>query len=230
MNDHIKAESKLGAIVTEDFRAAAIFRDAGIDFCCGGNKSLMDACQEKDIDLKTMMVKLEALNGTDPEPGRNYKNWEPLLLIQYIQQVHHTFVRAKLPELRFYTNKIAEVHGEHHPELHEVYSIIEKVNEELLIHLQMEEEVLFPAILQASSESGSAKDLIRNEIERMGGEHEFAGECMDQIQLITYGYQIPPDACPTYIATMKLLRQFEDDLHIHVHLENNILFPKALGL
>ena len=134
-----------------------------------------------------------------------------------------------LPDLVHYTDKIASVHGERHPELAEVADLFSQINRELLQHMINEEEVLFPAIKEVlSSGSGKAKATIISEIVRLSGEHEFAGGAMDKINVITHHYLVPADGCNTYQLAFKLLQQFEDDLHTHVHLENNILFPKAL--
>jgi regulator of cell morphogenesis and NO signaling len=136
-----------------------------------------------------------------------------------------------LPELVFYTRKIANVHGEHHPELVEVANLFDKINAELLQHLKNEEEVLFPAIKEAvNTNSAKARETIVSEIARMEGEHEFAGGAMDEINRITKGYKVPDDGCNTYRVAFQMLEKFEDDLHTHVHLENNILYPKALQL
>jgi regulator of cell morphogenesis and NO signaling len=136
-----------------------------------------------------------------------------------------------LPELLFYTQKIANVHGDNHQELIEVADLFAKINDELLQHLKNEEEVLFPAIKEAvQTNSAKAKETIKSEIERMMGEHEFAGGAMDQINAITKGYKVPADGCNTYHVAFDLLEKFEDDLHTHVHLENNILYPKALEI
>jgi regulator of cell morphogenesis and NO signaling len=152
-------------------------------------------------------------------------------LSQYIVNTHHKFVLKNLPELVFYTQKIASVHGENHPELAEVAGLFVKINDELLQHLKNEEEVLFPAIQEViNTNSITAKKTIVSEITRMADEHEFAGGAMDEINRITKGYKVPEDGCNTYRVAFQLLEQFEDDLHTHVHLENNILFPKALEL
>jgi regulator of cell morphogenesis and NO signaling len=140
-------------------------------------------------------------------------------------------VLKSLPELVFYTKKIASVHGSHHQELIEVADLFEKINAELLQHLKKEEEVLFPSIKEViNNNSTVVKATIISEISRMSGEHEFAGGAMDKINEITSNYLVPEDGCNTYSVEFKLLHQFEDDLHVHVHLENNILYPKALAL
>ena len=231
MSNQTIIEPTIGEIVANDFRAASMFKEAGIDFCCGGNKSLTQACKEKGADPSLLSKQLETLALTPVSGAMNFKEWDLSFLSDYIVNTHHKFVLKNLPELVFYTQKIATVHGDHHPELIEVATLFTKINEELLQHLKNEEEVLFPAIKEAEKNASPiVKATIVSEITRMQGEHEFAGGAMDTINVLTNNYFIPEDACNTYRVSLKLLEQFEDDLHIHVHLENNILYPKALKL
>lgn len=221
----------LGEIVAEDFRSAAIFSEAGIDFCCGGKKSLQQACDEKNLNMDRLVDKLNLLAQTPINQTQNFNEWGLDFLIDYIVNTHHKYVTKTLPGLLYYTQKIAQVHGSHHLELIEVNDLFGKINDELQQHLYNEENVLFPAIKNAlTSPSSENRSRIESEISRMNGEHEFAGNAMDRINLLTMGYIIPKDACSTYQVTLNMLKQFEDDLHIHVHLENNILFPKSLKL
>lgn len=230
MNKASEDNLTVGEIVTNDFRAATIFKNAGIDFCCGGKQTLSEACSDKNIDQQELENELSGL--TDHGfPSHNFKDWDPAFLSDYIVNTHHKFVMKHLPELLFYTDKIANVHGNNHSELVEVARLFEEINKELRQHLKNEEEVLFPAIKQTMNQpSEKSKETIKSEIERMFGEHDFAGGAMEKINRLTSSYRIPEDACKTYEVTLKLLQQFEDDLHVHVHLENNILFPKALKL
>ena len=221
----------VGEIVALDHRAASVFKEAGIDFCCGGKKSLGQACAEKNIDQWVLIEKLEDLESTPNTTTMNFNEWDLGFLSDYIINTHHKFVLKSLPELMFYTHKIAKVHGDHHPELNQVYEVFSQVNKELLQHLKNEEEVLFPAIKEVlKTGSVRAKDIIKSEISRMSGEHEFAGGAIDNINIMTNNYVVPSDGCNSYIVAFRLLEEFEDDLHIHVHLENNILYPKALEL
>lgn len=221
----------IGQIVADDYRAAALFKKAGIDFCCGGNKSIEVACSEKNVDTEKLRSELKELEFSAPGPQFDFKNWNLDFLSDYIVNTHHKYVMRTLPELVHYTQKIAQVHGENHAELIEVASLFHEINRELLQHLKQEEEVLFPAIKEVMKNgTRGAKTTIAVEISRMNGEHEFAGGAMDKINEITYGYALPEDACNTYRVAFKLLEEFEDDLHTHVHLENNILFPKAIIL
>ncbi len=225
------SEITIGEIVANDFRAASLFKEAGIDFCCGGYKFLSEASREKGSDLSMILEQLGLLSQTPVDFATNFKEWEIGFLCDYIMNTHHKFVLKNLPELVFYTQKIADVHGDNHPELLEVAELFATMNEELLQHLKNEEEVLFPTIKAAKiSASPQAKSTIISEVTRMQGEHEFAGGAMDKINVLTNNYLIPADACNTYRVALKLLEQFEDDLHIHVHLENNILYPKALKM
>jgi regulator of cell morphogenesis and NO signaling len=220
----------VGDIVANDFRAAEIFKNANIDFCCGGNKSLSESCKEKNIDPQEIVNELYKLEQI-PNQSLNFKDWELDFLCDYIQNTHHKYVLKTLPELVFYTHKLATVHGPNHPELHQIAGLITLINEELLKHIKMEEEVLFPAIKKAlTNNTPENKAIIRSEITRMSTEHEFAGGSMDKINVISNKYSVPADGCNTYHVGFKLLHQFEDDLHLHVHLENNILYPKALSL
>jgi len=219
----------IGEIVTRDFRAAEIFKNAGIDFCCGGSQSLEQACKEKNLDSSILETELSKLENTTVNALHNFNEWELDFLCDYIVNTHHKTVLKLLPQLTVYTQKIAQVHGPNHQELIAIANLFDKINTELLQHLRNEEEVLFPAIKELlKSNSAEAKATVISEITRMKGEHEFAGGAMDKINVLSGNYNVPDDGCNTYKVAYKLLEEFEDDLHIHVHLENNILYPKAL--
>lgn len=221
----------VGEIVANDFRAAAIFKNAGIDFCCGGKKGLAESCGEKGISPVQLEQELLDLAAEPVNQSLNFKEWDLGFLCDYIVNTHHKFVLKTLPDLVFYTRKIASVHGENHTELMEIAELFSRINAELLQHLKNEEDILFPAIKEVlANQSADSKATIVSEISRMTGEHEFAGGAMDHISEISHHYQVPADGCNTFALTYKLLQQFEDDLHVHVHLENNILYPKALRL
>lgn len=222
---------KIGEIVTRDFRAAEIFKNAGIDFCCGGNQSLEQTCNEKKLDIAEIEKKLIDLENTAVDNLHNFNEWNLDFLCDYIVNTHHKTILKLLPQLTAYTQKISDVHGSHHPELIEIAKLFSAINTELLQHLRKEEEVLFPAIKEIlKTNSSKSKEIIISEIARMKGEHEFAGGVIDKINGLSQNYTVPSDGCNTYQVTFNLLEQFEDDLHIHVHLENNILYPKSLNL
>lgn len=219
----------IGEIVARDLRAAAVFREAGIDFCCGGKKSVEEACREKNVDPEEIKRKLINMESFPNSANHNFRDWDLSFLSDYIVNAHHKYVRKSLPEIMFYTHKIANVHGSNHPELNQIADLFSQVNRELMQHMEKEETFLFPAIKEVeTSGSEDAKAIIEDEIGRLSAEHEFAGGAMDKINEISGGYTLPEDGCNSYRMAFGLLREFEDDLHIHVHLENNILFPKAL--
>lgn len=221
----------IGEIVANDFRTASVFKSNNIDFCCGGKKSLAEACLERGVDQDKVLYELQELAAIPPNAAQDYRSWKLDFLCDYIVNTHHRYVLKTLPELVLYTRKIADVHGANHSELIEVAALFAKINNELLQHLKKEEEVLFPAIKSVLvNNDQESKHTIVSEIARMAGEHEFAGGAMDAINTLTNNYTLPEDSCGTYQVTFKLLEQFEDDLHIHVHLENNILYPNALKL
>jgi regulator of cell morphogenesis and NO signaling len=219
----------IGELVAMDFRAASVFKDAGIDFCCGGKMTVEQACIDKGLSLAEVAKKLTDLESVPADSIHNFNEWELGFLCDYIVNTHHRFVLKSMPELVHYTEKIALVHGERHQELREVAELFSEINRELLQHLKNEEEVFFPAIKEyLKNRSAGSRETILNQIKKLLGEHEFAGGAMDKINSITNGYDVPADGCNTYHVTFRLLQQFEDDLHVHVHLENNIVFPKAL--
>jgi regulator of cell morphogenesis and NO signaling len=225
----MKKDITIGEIVAMDYRTASIFKEAGIDFCCGGKQSIDETCSKPGINRNELIRKLETLESTPNTTTHNFIEWEPGFLCDYIVNTHHKYVLKSLPELVMYTEKIASIHSERHPELVVIAKLFSQINKELLQHMKKEEEVLFPSIKQViNTGSEKAKAIIISEIVRLSGEHEFAGGAMDRINVITDNYRVPADGCNTYNVTLKLLQQFEDDLHTHVHLENNILFIKAL--
>lgn len=221
----------VGDIVASDFRTAELFKKVNIDFCCGGQMSLEDSCEVTGADLEKLIQEIQMLGDNPVNSGNNYQDWKLDFLCDYIINNHHTYVKKTLPELYEYTNKIADVHGDDHPELIELSNLFSQLKDELTQHLAKEEEVLFPAIKDAiSTNSEESKLIIVSEIDRMNSEHEFAGTTMATINHITNGYELPEGACQTYSVCFQMLAQFESDLHMHVHLENNILFKKALAL
>ena len=231
MEKSYSPEVPVGEIVAADVRTAGVFTKAGIDFCCGGKKSLSQSCTEAGISMENLVNELKVITSDPIDYTRNYKEWGLGFLADYIVNTHHQFVAAHLPELVFYTGKIASVHGERHPELYEVAELFRQIDAELRQHLMQEEKTLFPAIKRMSlNPSVDDKSIIRSEISRMLGEHDFAGGAMDKINRITGNYLVPEDGCNTYRVALAGLKAFEEDLHLHVHLENNILFLKASHL
>lgn len=230
-------EETLGEIAAKDLRKAEVFKKYGLDFCCGGKKTVKEACEEKGMDVTKIEQELQQADkmpGSRPLP---YLDWSLDFLADYIVNTHHSYVRKAIPELRFYAEKVARVHGAQHPELGNIQPIVESICREMSSHMVKEEQVLFPYIKQLVnavkiSEVPQATHLntVRTPINIMEMEHEVTGKNLEIIRSLSNNYQLPADACGSYSLFYKMLQEFEEDLHLHVHLENNILFPGALEL
>lgn len=223
-------------LVTENIKTAHIFKKHGIDFCCGGGISIERACEKKGVDFATLEEELtRALSENDR--NYNYKSWAPDFLIDHIIHIHHVYVEENLPILLQYSDKVTKVHGHHDTELLEINKLVRSVVGELAAHMKKEELILFPFIkkmVQAQKEATTlprpAFGTVDNPIAMMKDEHDHAGELFRQIAQLTDHFTPPKQACNTYRAFYAKLQEFENDLHLHVHLENNILFPRAKQL
>jgi regulator of cell morphogenesis and NO signaling len=226
----------VGEIVATDFRAAAIFDSFGIDFCCGGRRSLSDACRGASVDTARVVRALDEL-AQSTGGGEDVTRWPLERLIDHIVTTHHAYVREALPRIVRYLTKLQEVHGERHPELARIVRVFAELEAELNQHLLKEEQVLFPYIRdlveqdeQACGGFMSPFGTVENPIRMMEREHREAADALRIIRGLTRGYVAPDDGCTTYQVAMAELAQFEHDLHRHVHLENNVLFPRAVAL
>lgn len=222
------ADKTIGDIVATDYRTSRIFRSYGLDFCCGGKRKLSEACEKQGVDLSELERDLLQL-GTEESETHNYMEWSLDFLIDYIINNHHRFVRTMIPELNYYASKVANAHGEREPELLEVLQKVRLLRSEILAHLQKEEEELFPLIKKMVNEQENVS-IDDDLIEALEEEHDVAGALMKEIQELTNDFNPPETACSSYRVFFKNLRAFQQDLHKHVHLENNILFPKAMRL
>ncbi|WP_440999251.1 iron-sulfur cluster repair di-iron protein [Fodinibius sp. SL11] len=229
-------ERTVGQIVKDDYRTAQIFQQYKLDFCCGGNHTIEEACAKNDIDPSVVYSALEELN-SDGQKDDNYDQWSLDFLVDYIVNNHHEFTRNKLPEIGKYAKKVAKVHGDRHEELHEIYYEFTMLHTEIFNHLDKEERILFPYIKElVEAEKNGTKpekpefEEAANPIAMMEEEHDEAGTSIAKIRKLSNDFTPPEDACTTYRILFKNLEAFEQDLHKHVHLENNILFPKALEL
>jgi len=231
-------QTSVREIVAEDFRAAAVFEHFGIDFCCGaGRRTLGEACRDRNVNPLDVMIEVNQACERADQTTPRFSQWGTDALIAYIVRHHHGYVRRVLPPLVSHVRKVASAHGVKHPELVEVAVIFEEVADEMTAHLDKEEEVLFPYIeqLQIALRLGDPVPrapfgAVDKPIAMMEEEHEHAGEAMRRIRELTAGYTPPPGACTTYGVCLRELEEFERDLHEHVHLENNVLFPKARTL
>lgn len=225
---------RVGDIVTENYHAAGVFREYGIDFCCGGGKPLNQVCEKNGIPVDEVLIKLEKISLNTETESQNYKDWEPNFLIDYIINVHHSFVRNKTDEISAYAAKVASVHGENHPENIDIFKKFVTLANEMIEHLEAEESTVFPLIKSISTKLNNGENLLETEKDKLRGQlslmvddHDGAGQLMADIRSLSHNYTPPADACRTYQILYQNLAGFEEDLHKHVHLENNILFKKA---
>lgn len=223
----IDASRSLADLVTDREGRGDVFEKYGLDFCCSGRKSLRDACRESRIPLVDVLRALERQDATPP-PATAVVDWRkaPLRdLIDHIVGTHHVYLRHALPSLQMKLDRIAQVHGERHPELWEVRELFARLKMDLESHLQKEEGTVFPAIrLVEAGHPLPEPDLVELE-----DEHRRVGEALHRIRRLTGIYNVPSDSCPNYRGAMMGLATLEADTHQHVHKENNILLPRARG-
>ncbi|PCI09438.1 MAG: iron-sulfur cluster repair di-iron protein [Flavobacteriaceae bacterium] len=232
---NITKEKTVASVVTENIKAAHIFKKHGIDFCCGGGITIDEACKESGIDYTVVKNELKAVDNVSK--SFNYDAWELDFLIDHILNIHHTYVEENVTLLLQYADKVAMVHGDHHAELITINELFKEVADELTTHMKKEELILFPYVKQLVKAKRDGVDpkfpefvTVNNPIKMMENEHEFAGEIFKTIARLSNQYTTPNDSCNTFKAFFAKLEEFELDLHQHIHLENNILFPKAIAL
>jgi regulator of cell morphogenesis and NO signaling len=219
----------VGEIVAKNYHAADVFREYGIDFCCGGHKTLESVTSKKGISSDDVAQRLLQVLESPAASSENYNSWSPGFLIDYIENTHHQFVREKIPQILAYAAKVASVHGERHPENIEIYKLFSELAKELLEHLEDEEKNVFPLIKSYVNDEKNtiSREAYTSAIAKLVDDHEEAGAIMAQINELSNQFTPPADGCTTYRILYQNLEGFEQNLHKHVHLENNILFKKA---
>jgi len=230
-----KQSETLGEIASKDLRKAEVFKKLGLDFCCGGKKSLEDACSEMGLDVDIVKTELENVSQTQSTtPSHDFSSWPLSFLSDYIVNVHHSYVTQNMPVLLDLSQKVAEHHGASNPELKKVYDKVDEMFCELKVHLKKEENILFPYIKQLENANGSpvakAFASVQQPVSVMEHDHDIVGNLAKEIRELTNNYSLPATACNSYALLYKKLEEFEDDLHVHIHLENNILFPKVIEM
>jgi len=230
------ASQTLAQIVTDNHRTASVFEKYHLDFCCKGKRSLAKACADQNISVDELMDELENAGNTN-QSNFPFDKLSLSQLAEYIVSNHHAYVKKESPQLLAYAQKVASKHGQHHPELNEILTAVTAIIEEMEQHMHKEETVLFPRIQELERCSiGEPRDTkpdisyLQAPIELMEQEHDQAGLLLSAIRRLSGNYTPPQDACTTYKLLFAALEAFEKDLHQHVHLENNILFPKAMSL
>ncbi|MBI2284795.1 MAG: iron-sulfur cluster repair di-iron protein [Bacteroidetes bacterium] len=230
-------DETLGEIAAKDLRKAQVFKKYGLDFCCGGKKTVKEACAEKGLDVTKVEKELQQADALPASRPLPYGDWSLDFLADYIVNTHHSYVRKNLPDIKAYANKVMKVHGARHSELLRINQLVEEIYAELTAHLVKEEKILFPYIKELVAATNGTELLqashfgtVQNPINMMEMEHEIVGKNLAEIRELSNDYTLPEDACASYSLLYRMLDEFEDDLHLHIHLENNILFPKALDI
>ena len=227
----------LGAIVAADYRAAPVLEGFALDFCCGGKRTLDEACSQRAVSIATVDTALAELGPRDRITDLPDATWSADELTRFIVRRHHTYVRAQLPVIAAHLAKLVSVHAERHPELRLIAAHFAQIADELQLHMKKEEGILFPYIraLAVAVEQGGVPPpdmfgTVMNPIRMMEAEHQSAGNELEIVRALTGNFTVPGDGCATYRVCFEELAAFDRDLRMHIHLENNILFPKAIAL
>ena len=221
----------ISQIVIEHHQAAQVFEKYGIDFCCKGKRPLEEACTEKAINPEILLAELNNAIETE-STSTDFNQLSLSQLADYIVRVHHTYVKFNMPQIYNYVLRVSNKHGDRFPFMQQVYLLFAELQEEMTQHMLKEERILFPRIkqLEQRQTTNVPLEFYQAPIEIMEEEHDRAGSIMEQIRELTNNYTAPEGACTTFKLSLASLQAFEADLHQHVHLENYILFPKALEL
>jgi len=229
------AERAVRDLVLEKPAAARVFEKFGIDYCCGGSQTLGDACNAAHRSVEEVTAEIEKSEATPAE--RDWRNASLTELAQYIVDKHHAFTQAEINRLTDLIAKVVAAHGKNHPELARVQSIFEGLSQEMRMHMMKEEQLLFPYIADMEEAVRLKRrppvamfGTVQNPVAAMIMEHEASGQQLEKMREITNGYSVPPDACTSYRLLYQGLPAFEADMHQHIHLENNILFPRSIDL
>ncbi len=227
----------IGSYVAEDYRAAAVFNKYGIDFCCRGGRTIEEVCTKKALNSEELTEELEKVLAQKNGQNIDFKTWPLDLLADYVEKTHHRYVEEKSTVLLQFLEKLCKVHGHNHPELFDIHRLFNETAQDMAQHMKKEELILFPFIhkLTKASISGTAVETpqfgsVENPVNMMMEDHDAEGVRFRKIAKLADNYNPPADACNTYSVTFAMLKEFEDDLHKHIHLENNILFPAAIKL
>ena len=234
----IASSKTVGEIAVEVPSATREFEKLGIDYCCGGNRTLGEACAEANISVDEALARLEeSLASTQTEARQDWQGQLLADLIAHIKTGHHVFVREESPRIEALAAKVVGVHGKNHPELLQVREVFSALAAELSVHLMKEEQVLFPYIVRMEENTLAGEPAppamfgtVVNPVRMMMQEHDSAGDAIRSLRTITNDYKLPEDACISYRTLYQALQGYEVDLHQHIHLENNILFPRAVAM
>jgi regulator of cell morphogenesis and NO signaling len=221
-------DQRLADLVFAHHSSAPVLEKYKLDFCCKGKRTLEQACNEQNIVLEEVEDELQKVIGDRQNPGPSvFSAMTPQQLADYIVARHHVYVRQAIPQIVYHLDKVYHKHGERYAYVSEVYTLFRKVAVELEQHMLKEEKILFPMMARVEQMSSAQ---LAGPIHVMEAEHEEAGDLLARIREITHDYTPPEDACTTHRLMLEELRGFEEDLHEHVHLENHLLFPRAIAM
>jgi regulator of cell morphogenesis and NO signaling len=224
----IDTDRSLSSLVEQNAQRARVFESHNLDYCCGGSRSLSEACQSEGVDTERVV---EALEEADAHAEASSDNWENLSeLVDLIVEEHHAYLREELQPLKNLVNKVARVHGDNHPELKELETVFAELAREMPVHLSEEEQILFPAIRQLDDEGSldeETRQTIDAVIDGLWDDHEETAAYLERITELTDDFSVPDDACPSYRTMLQRLQDLEADTHMHVHRENNVLFEQV---
>ncbi|MBI2679059.1 MAG: iron-sulfur cluster repair di-iron protein [Candidatus Koribacter versatilis] len=233
----ITTEKTVGQMVAENPEAARIFEQAGIDYCCGGQRGLEEACSQAKMSFAEVAALLEQAAAKRSASDRDWLRASQAELVEHIVSKHHGYVRQELPRLTALIAKVKSVHGQNHPELAPIERHFSDVSNEMTMHMMKEENILFPYIVEmeeAVQGNGprpiSMFGTVQNPVRMMMMEHDSAGANLKAMRELSGDYTPPADGCTSYRVMCEALAAFEADLHQHIHLENNILFPRAIEM
>jgi regulator of cell morphogenesis and NO signaling len=227
------AQQTLASIVTNNHAAVPVLEKYHLDFCCKGKRTLADACTEKGLSVTAISDELEKITASPLSNKMPFTEMTAEQLVSYILIHHHFYVKQSMPTILSHLEKVAIKHGERFPYMVEVLCLFKEINEEMTAHMQKEEMILFPRIKEVAASYEAKEHLNLSEVYITGPvkvmelEHDHAGDILYKIRTLTNNYTPPADACTTFQVSLAELKEFEEDLHRHVHLENNLLFPLA---
>ncbi len=228
----VDPSATVGSLVTERPSRSKVLEQYGIDYCCGGHRTLSEASSAAGVELDTVLGELERQDASSPESEPDWASMGITELVDHIEETHHVFTKEAIQRLDGLFSKVLRAHGERHPELHELSGVYEELRADIGQHLMKEEQVLHPMCreLEGARETLSFHcGTLSNPIQVMGYEHDEAGELLGRMREMTGGYVTPDDACNTWRALYDGLAELEADLHLHIHKENNLLHPKVLA-
>lgn len=221
-------DTPVGQFVAAQPLLAKVFESHGIDYCCGGKLPLATACARKGVDAQSVLEEIQSLLAASPQPEVDWTDVPLEALVSHLLDTHHVYLRAEMPRLAALSIKVANVHGDRHPELVEVAHVYHKFYTEMDAHLSKEEQILFPAI--ARLEQGLERFPVQHPIRKMELDHDDSGRDLERMRELTAGYTPPEDACNSYRALLAGLAELEQDTFTHIHKENNILFQRAIAM